>query len=93
VLWRNQANEIEMLRAKVRSLRGEIAAQQAAFGEMDTLVERMVHCDSLAQMQFVLRRTTTIAGRRKDTRNWFACTGARRKHRIDCSPSASSPVP
>jgi hypothetical protein len=64
VLWRSQADEIETLRAEVRNLRGEVAAQQAALEEMDTLVERMVHCDSMAQMQFVLRRATTVAGRR-----------------------------
>ena len=64
VVWRSQADEIETLRAEVRNLRGEMATQQAALKEMDTLVERMVHCDSMAQMQFVLRRATTIAGRR-----------------------------
>ena len=68
VLWRSQADEIEALRAEVRNLRGEIAAQQAALEEMDTLVERMVHSDSMAQMQFVLRRATTLAGRRQKDR-------------------------
>jgi hypothetical protein len=62
VLWRSQADEIEALRAEVRNLRGEMAAQQAALEEMDTLVERMVYSDSMAQMQLVLRRATTIAG-------------------------------
>jgi ribosomal 50S subunit-associated protein YjgA (DUF615 family) len=42
VLWRSQADEIEALRAEVRNLRGEMAAQQAELEEMDTLVERMV---------------------------------------------------
>ena len=42
VLWRSQADEIEDLRAEVRNLRGEMAAQQAELEEMDTLVERMV---------------------------------------------------
>jgi hypothetical protein len=64
VMWRSQADEIDALRAEVRNLRGEMATQQAALKEMDTLVERMAHCDSMAQMQFVLRRATTIAGRR-----------------------------
>jgi hypothetical protein len=66
VLWRSQADEIEALRAEVRNLRGEMAAQQAALEEMDTLVERLVHCDSMARMQFVLRRATAIAGRRQN---------------------------
>jgi hypothetical protein len=65
MVWRSQADEIETLRAEVRSLRGKMAAKEAALEEMDTLVERMVHCDGLAQMQFVLRRATTIAGRRQ----------------------------
>ena len=69
VLWRSQADEIETLRAEVRNLRGEMAAQQAALEEMDILVERMVHCDSIAQMQFVLRRATTLAGRRHKERD------------------------
>ena len=74
VLWRSQADEIEALRAEVRNLRGEMAAQQAALEEMDTLVERMVHSDSMAQMQFVLRRATTIAGRRqKGGREQLVC--------------------
>ena len=74
VLWRSQADEIEALRAEVRNLRGEMAAQQAALEEMDTLVERMVHSDSMAQMQFVLRRATTLAGRRqKDRREQLVC--------------------
>ena len=68
VVWRSQADEIDALRAEVRSLRGEMAAQQAELEEMDTLVERMVHCDGVAQMQFVLRRATTIAGRRQKWR-------------------------
>jgi len=42
VLWRSQADEIEALRAEVRNLRGEMAAQQTELDEMDTLVERMV---------------------------------------------------
>ena len=65
VLWRSQADEIEALRAEVRNLRGEKAAQQTELEEMDTLVERMVLCDSMAQMQLVLRRATTLAGRRQ----------------------------
>ena len=65
VLWRSQADEIEALRAEVRNLRGEMGAQQAELEEMDTLVERMVLCDSMAQMQLVLRRATTLAGRRQ----------------------------
>ena len=68
VLWRSQADEIEALRAEVRNLRGEMAAQRADLEEMDTLVERMVLCDSMAQMQFVLRRATTLAGRRQKDR-------------------------
>ena len=63
--WRSQADEIETLRAEVRNLRGKMAVQQAALEEMDALVERMVHCDGMAQMQFVLRQATTIAGRRQ----------------------------
>lgn len=65
VLWRSQADEIDALRAEVRNLRGEMAAQRAELEEMDTLVERMVLCDSMAQMQFVLRRATTLADRRQ----------------------------
>jgi hypothetical protein len=68
-MWRSQADEIEALRAEVRNLRGETAAQQAALEEMDTLVQRMVHCDSVTQMQFVLRRATIIAGRRQKERH------------------------
>ena len=68
VLWRSQADEIEALRAEVRNLRGEMAAQRADLEEMDTLVERMVLCDSMAQIQFVLRRATTLAGRRQKER-------------------------
>jgi hypothetical protein len=68
VLWRSQADEIEALRAEVRNLRGEMAAQQAELEEMDTLVERMVLCDSMAQMRLVLRRATTFAGRRQQER-------------------------
>jgi len=60
VLWRSQADEIDALRAEVRTLRGEMASQQAALEEMDTLVERMVLCDSMAQMQFVLRRAALL---------------------------------
>jgi hypothetical protein len=48
VLWRSQADEIDALRAEVRNLRGEMAAKQAELKEMDTLVERMVLCDSKA---------------------------------------------
>ena len=74
VSWRSQADEIEALRAEVRTLRGEMASQQAALEEMDTLVERMVLCDSMAQMQFVFRRATTLAGRRqKDRREQLVC--------------------
>ena len=65
VLWRSQADEIETLRAEVRNLRGEMAAQQAELEETDALVERMVLCDSMAQMRLVLRRATTFAGRRQ----------------------------
>jgi len=36
VLWRSQADEIDDLRAEVRNLRGEMAAQQAELEEMDT---------------------------------------------------------
>ena len=68
VLWRSQADEIEALRAEVRNLRGEMAAQQAELEEMDALVERMVLCDSMAQTQLVLRRATTLAGRRQKGR-------------------------
>jgi hypothetical protein len=68
VLWRSQADEIEALRAEVRNLRGEMAAQQAELEEMDTLVERMVLCDSMAQMRLVLRRGMTLAGRRQQER-------------------------
>ena len=68
VLWRSQADEIDALRAEVRNLRGEMAAQQAELEEMDTLVERMVLCDSMAQLQVVLRRATPLAGRRRKDR-------------------------
>ena len=68
VLWRSQADEIEALRAEVRNLRGEMAAQQAELEEMDALVERMVLCDSMAQTQLVLRRASTLAGRRQKER-------------------------
>jgi hypothetical protein len=68
VLWRSQADEIEALRAEVRNLRGEMAAQRVELEEMDTLVERMVLCDSMAQMQFILQRATTLAGRRQKDR-------------------------
>jgi hypothetical protein len=68
VLWRSQADEIDALRAEVRNLRGEMAAQQAELEEMDTLVERMVLCDSMAQLQVVLRRATPLAGRRQKDR-------------------------
>ena len=74
VLWRSQADEIEDLRAEVRSLRGEMAAQRVELDEMDTLVERMVLCDSMAQMQFILQRATTLAGRRqKDRQEQLVC--------------------
>jgi hypothetical protein len=68
-MWRSQADEIEALRAEVRNLRGEMATQQAELEEMDKLVERMVHCDSMAQMQFVLGRASTITGRRQKERH------------------------
>ena len=68
VLWRSQADEIEALRAEVRNLRGEMAAQRTELDEMDTLVDRMMLCDSMAQLQFVLRRATTLAGRRQKER-------------------------
>jgi hypothetical protein len=68
VLWRSQADEIEALRAEVRNLRGEMAAQRVELEEMDTLVERMVLCDNMAQMQFVLQRATTLACRRQKVR-------------------------
>jgi len=68
VLWRSQADEIDALRGQVRNLREEMAAQQAELEEMDTLIERMVLCDSMAQMRFVLRRATTLAGRRQKER-------------------------
>ena len=61
VLWRSQADEIDALRAEVRNLRGEMAAQQAE-------LEEMVLCDSMAQLQVVLRRATPLAGRRKKGR-------------------------
>ena len=74
VVRRSQADEIETLRAEVRTLRGEMAAQRTELEEMDTLVERMVLCDSMAQMQFVLRRATTLAGRRqKDRHEQLVC--------------------
>ena len=74
VVWRSQADEIEDLRAEVRSLRGEMAAQRVELDEMDTLVERMVLCDSMAQMQFILQRATTLAGRRqKDRQEQLVC--------------------
>ena len=74
VLWRSQADEIEALRAEVRNLRGEMAAQRVELEEMDTLVERMVLCDSMAQMQFILQRATTLAGRRqKDRQEQLVC--------------------
>jgi hypothetical protein len=68
VLWRSQADEIDALRAEVRNLRGEMAAQQAELEEMGTLVERMVLCETMAQMQLVLRRATTLASRRQKKR-------------------------
>ena len=67
-MWQSQADEIEALRAEVRNLRGEMAARQAELEEMDTLVERMAQTDSMAQMRFVLRRATTLAGRRQQDR-------------------------
>jgi hypothetical protein len=74
VLFRSQADEIEALRAEVRNLRGEMATQQAALEEMDTLVERMVLCDRTAQMQLVLGRATIRAGRRqKERQGQLAC--------------------
>jgi hypothetical protein len=70
-----------------------MAAQQAELEEMDTLVERMVLCDSMAQMQLVLRRATTLAGRRQqsDRGNWCAWEPAESTALI-CSPKASSPI-
>jgi hypothetical protein len=68
VVWRSQADEIDALRAEVRNLRGEMAAQQAELEEMDTLVERMVLCDMAQQMQLVLRRASTLADRRQKER-------------------------
>ena len=68
VLWRSQADELEALRAEVRNLRGEMAAQQAELEEMDTLVERMVLCDGTARMRLFLRRGMTLAGRRQKER-------------------------
>ena len=93
VLWRSQADEIDALRAEVRNLRGEMAVQQAELEEMDTIVERMVLCDSMAQMQLVLRRATTLTGvgNRSDRGNWCACIGARRKHRIDLFAESIEP--
>ena len=74
VVWRSQADEIEDLRSEVRSLRGEMAAQRVELEEMDTLVERMVLCDSMAQLQFILQRATTLAGRRqKDRQEQLVC--------------------
>ena len=74
VLWRSQADEIDALRAEVRNLRGEMAAQQAELEDLDTLVERMVLCDSMAQLQVVLRRATPLAGRRqKERQGQLAC--------------------
>jgi hypothetical protein len=76
VLWRSQADEIEALRAEVRNLRGGMTAQQAELEEMDILIERMVLCDSMAQMQPVLRRATTLAGRRqKEQQEQLVCVG------------------
>ena len=74
VLWRSQADEIEDLRAEVRNLRGEMAAQRVELEEMDTLVERMLLCDSMTQMQFILQRAKTLAGRRqKDRQEQLVC--------------------
>ena len=67
--WRSQADEIETLRAEVRTLRGEMAAQRTELEEMDTLVERMVLCGSMAQMKLVLQRAATLAGRRQKGRH------------------------
>ena len=94
VLWRSQADEIEALRAEVGNLRREIAAQQAELEEMDTLVERMVLCDSKAQMQLVPRRATTLAGRRqKEQRgDWYALSEPAESTALICSPKASSPI-
>ena len=69
VLWRSQADEIEALRAEVRGLRGEMVAQRTQLEEMDRLVERMVFCESMAQVQFVLRRATNLARRRSQDRS------------------------
>ena len=80
VSWRSQADEIEALRAEVRTLRGEMASQQAALEEMDTLVEQMVLCGSMAQMKFVLRRATTLAGRRQKERHEL-CVSEPAEHR------------
>jgi hypothetical protein len=73
VLWRSQADEIDALRAEVRNLRGEMAAQQAELEEMDTLVERMVLCDSRVQMQLVLRATTLAGRRQKERQGQLVC--------------------
>ena len=81
VLWRSQADEIEALRAEVRTLRGEMAAQQAELEEMDTLVERMMLCDTTAQMQLVLRRASTLAGRReKERQGQLGCVHQKELH-------------
>ena len=95
VLWRSQADEIDALRAEVRNLRGEMAGQQAELEEMDTLVERMVLCDSMAQIQFVLRRATTLAGRRQKERQGqlgVRVSEPAESTALICSPKASSPI-
>ena len=92
VVWRSQADEIETLRAEVRTLRGEMAAQRTELEEMDTLVERMVLCDSMAQMQFVLRRATTLVDRRQKTRPpGVRVSEPAESTALICSPKASSP--
>jgi hypothetical protein len=71
MVWRSQTDEIETLRAEVRNLRGEMASQRAELEEMDTLVERMVLCDSTAQMQFVLGDEpcgSSFSGSKRSTR-------------------------
>jgi hypothetical protein len=64
--WRGQADEIDALSAEVRNLRGGPTGRVGGNGH--TGVERVALCDSMAQMQLVLRRATTLAGRRQKER-------------------------
>jgi hypothetical protein len=93
VLWRSQADEIEALRAEVRNLRGEMAAQQAELEEMDTLVDRWCFATAWRRCGsfFGEPRPLRVVGKRSDRGNWRACIGAPRKHRIDLFAESVGP--